>query len=169
MSYTEMLSIRINAHNIDMQKVAYGTPNNDNYNELLAILAQVKAEPHYKDVFICKAMSVPKAPILPKVEIERAVIIDCIKSYLKKRRHQRARDYFIIAKDLKKYELEALARVALYSQIENTKKTEKYYYDWLGCGRTAFKKYRNTLELFCKTIDDKLHNIEVQAQKLRFK
>lgn len=169
MSFLESLAIQISCHNTDITKVAYGSPETGDKRDLLVLLSQVKAEPHYKEIFVCKAMTVPENPIFHSPPTEKAVIWDCREWYLKRLTHQKRRNYFIIPKDLTADEVATLARVAIFSQIESTKKTKKYYCDLLECARSTFNdKYLNTLDLFCKNIDDKIHNIEVQAQKLRF-
>jgi hypothetical protein len=114
-------------------------------------------------------MTVPSNPVLPDQETENLILWDCRDAYINKLKHQKRRNYFIIPKDLEQDEIKTLARVATFSQIENTKKTKKYYCDLLECPRSTFNdKYLHVLDMFCHMIDNQLHKIEQQAQKLRF-
>ena len=168
MSFLESLSKQINPRNVDINKVAYGTPGIDNQNELLIMLSKTTVPNHYKDIFICRAMTTKDNPVFAKPRTENLVIWDCRDWYINKINHQKKRNYFIVPKDLAGDEIRTLSRVAILSQIENTKKSIKYYCDLLECPRSTFKdKYMITLDLFCKNIDNNLHNIEMQAQRMR--
>jgi hypothetical protein len=150
-----------------MMAVSYGTRTGGKIPRMLSILAQVSAPNHYKELFVCAAHSVPNSPQMPSIEAETAVYEDNYSKYVDKIMHQKKRGYFMIPKDLEQDELQILNRVAIYSIIENTKKTEKYYCDLLECSRMVFKdKYRNILEMFCEQVDNQLHNIEKQAREL---
>ena len=163
----ERLSIEINAHNVDMMAQAHGTLVGGRLPTMISVLGVVDAPIQYKDLYVCKAYSVKESPVFPKDESESLIFNDCFASYVDKILHQKKRNYFLIRKDLEKDELKTLTRAAIYSNIEQVKKTESYYCDLLEVARATFRdKYENTLELFCRLIDNELHKIEKKMREM---